>query len=80
MSATLTVTADWEAELNRVAAHIAAAELRIRQQRMRIERLSCAGRATADAEKSLDLMLTILEMLKKHRIAIEWHLSDGVRH
>jgi hypothetical protein len=25
-------------------------------------------------------MLTILEMLKKHRIAIEWHLSDGVRH
>lgn len=80
MSGSLNMTADWEAELRRVAAQITAAELRIKHQRKRIERLSSTGRARMDGEKSLELMLTILEMLRKHKIAVEWHLSDGFRH
>ena len=43
---------DWEAELKRVALHIAAAEQRIEHQRKKIDRLSSDGCAISEAEKT----------------------------
>ena len=71
---------DWEAELERVAFHIAAAEQRIAHQRKKIDRLSSGECAASEAKKQLEMMLTILEMMKKYQFAIEWRLSESLLH
>jgi hypothetical protein len=71
---------DWEAELERVGLNIAAAEQTIEDQRKNIDRLSPGGCARGEAKRQLEMMITILKMMKHYQVSIEWHLSDGFIH
>jgi len=71
---------DWDAELKRVSLNIAAAEKTIEHQRKRVDKLSSGGCATSDAKRQLEMMLTVLGMMKHYKSSIEWHLSDGSVH
>ena len=71
---------DWDAELKRVSLNIAAAEQAIEHQRKRVDRSSSGGDATNDAQRQLEMMITILRMMKHYQFSIERHLADGSVH
>jgi len=74
------MTSDWEAERQRVAAAIAAAEWRIAQQRKLVEKLAAGRQPSEEAEKALQLMLIVLETMRQHEIVIRRQLPQKSRH
>jgi hypothetical protein len=72
------MSTSWEAELKRVDDLIADAERRIERQGELTQKLAASG--LGDAERTLEIMMTILEVFRKIRIALESREPGRTRH